>query len=558
MKTNTVAAIFAVGVMFFSGATSRSEEQLPEVLALPDVIRLALANNPDLRLQEIDRQIAEKAVRGESYYWEPEAVLSGKRYDNSRQNTVEQQISQFSPTFEEKNTSLAAALEGTIITGGKWRLGYSLDELSNNLTNLNFRQRAPFDEEYASIASISFSQPLLRNFGPAVTKSQLRNAELNLEISRQELRRRRMLTIGRAELGYWSAWQAVRAVDLRAKSLEIVKALLEDNKNRLKEGRVSQMDVDQTRAGVALRERRWLEARTEANEAAKALATLLGWSGRQTQPVIKAEILEIGDPVVTDFDKAMTQAVMSHPDMLIRQKEIEVEKLRLVVAKNQSWPQLDLVGSYGYNGLGEDVPDSWDRLSEGEYDNWSVELVFRMGLGGDRKAESQLEQTKLRHERALLSYQATESDLANAMQSVMNKVKLVRDTQLALSREVDINRAALEAEKVLLGEGKSNSRRVLELEEDLVDVQVLYETACANYRRVLVELDMTDGAMLSRRGLEDAPKVPGFAEVSAAPAEAPAPSPAETPAPPAAEAPAPSPDAPPAAETAPPAPPAQP
>ncbi|MFO1523889.1 MAG: TolC family protein, partial [Kiritimatiellia bacterium] len=531
MKTNMPGLLVLAAGFTFAAAVSRAVEPATEPLTLQDVIRIALENNPDLRLQEIDRQIAEKEARGESYYWEPEAVVSGKRYNNSRQNTVEQEISQFSPTFEERNTSLSAALEGTVASGGKWRLGYSLDELSNNLTNQNFRTRAAFDEEYASIASISFSQPLLRNFGPAVTRSQLRNAELNHEVAKQELRRRRMLTIGRAELGYWSAWQSVRAVDLRAKSLEIVKSLLEDNKNRLKEGRVSQMDVDQTRAGVALRERRWLEARTEANEAAKALASLLGWTARDAQPVIKAEILEIGDPVVTDFDQAMTRAVSSHPDMLIRQKEIEIENLRLVVARNQSWPQLDLVGSYGYNGLGEDVPESWDRLSEGEYQNWSVELVFRMGLGGDRKARSQLEQTKLRHERALLGYQATESDLANAMRSVMNKARLVRDTQLALARETDVNRAALDAEKVLLAEGKSNSRRVLELEEDLVDVQVLYETACANYRRVLVELDMTDGGMLARRGLEEAAKGPGFVEVTAAP-QAPAPPPRGCPPPP--------------------------
>ncbi|MFO1491009.1 MAG: TolC family protein [Kiritimatiellia bacterium] len=169
--------------------------------------------------------------------------------------------------------------------------------------------------------------------------------------------------------------------------------------------------------------------------------------------------------MVTDFDQAMTRAVSSHPDMLIRQKEIEIENLRLVVARNQSWPQLDLVGSYGYNGLGEDVPESWDRLSEGEYQNWSVELVFRMGLGGDRKARSQLEQTKLRHERALLGYQATESDLANAMRSVMNKARLVRDTQLALARETDVNRAALDAEKSCWRKARataaacSNSRR---------------------------------------------------------------------------------------------------
>ena len=535
MQTNMLGTLVLTAGFTLAAAGSRAAEPAPEPLTLQDVIRIALENNPDLRLQEIDRQIAEKEARGESYYWEPEAVVSGKRYNNSRQNTVEQEISQFSPTFEERNTSLSAALEGTVASGGKWRLGYSLDELSNNLTNQNFRTRAAFDEEYASIASISFSQPLLRNFGPAVTKSQLRNAELNHEVAKQELRRRRMLTIGRAELGYWSAWQSVRAVDLRAKSLEIVKSLLEDNKNRLKEGRVSQMDVDQTRAGVALRERRWLEARTEANEAAKALASLLGWTARDSQPAIKAEILEIGDPVVTDYDQAMTRAVISHPDMLIRQKEIEIENLRLVVARNQSWPQLDLVGSYGYNGLGEDVPESWDRLSEGEYQNWSVELVFRMGLGGDRKARSQLEQTKLRHERALLGYQATESDLANAMRSVMNKARLVRDTQLALARETDVNRAALEAEKVLLAEGKSNSRRVLELEEDLVDVQVLYETACANYRRVLVELDMTDGGMLARRGLEEAMKGPGFVEVTAAP-QVPAPPPEVSPAPAAAAA----------------------
>ncbi|MFO1491010.1 MAG: hypothetical protein U1F77_02485 [Kiritimatiellia bacterium] len=59
---------------------------------------------------------------------------------------------------------------------------------------------------------------------------------------------------------------------------------------------------------------------------------------------------------------------------------------------------------------------------------------------------------------------------------------------------------------------------------------MLYETACANYRRVLVELDMTDGGMLARRGLEEAAKGPGFVEVTAAP-QAPAPPPDGSPAP---------------------------
>ncbi len=498
--------IFIGACMTWTAPVSGADpEPVATVMSLEDFVALALKNNPDLKAEAISREIAERGVEAEEYYWEPEFTASGKKEENKRQNTVQQELSQFSPVFEERNWGYSAGVEGALASGARWRLGYTLDDLKNNLTNLTYRQRDVFESEFVSFAGVTLTQPLLRGFGPRVTKSQLENARLRWEIAAQELRRRQMLTIGRAELAYWGLWQSHQSVALREQSLGIARALLEDNEKRQKQGRMSEIEVEQAKAGVALRERRWLEARTQQREAARGLLSVVGWAPGEPVVDVDPDAKPDTEVALPEFDAVMNRALEAHPDMLIRKKEIEVEDLRLAVAKNQRWPQLDLVGSYGLNGLGDDMNESWNYLSDGEYVSWAVSLNLRVPLGGGRKAGAQQRQAKLRKEHALVNYKATESDLANGLKSTLDRVRLVRDTLAALDREVGVTRAALDAEKVLLENGKSTSRRVLELEEDLSNAKVDQVLAAANLRRVLVELDMTNGDMLKRHGVEGEP-----------------------------------------------------
>jgi len=113
-------------------------------LTLDTVVAHALTNNPELKAVELDREMADRNAFGKSRYWEPDLVVSVEHEDSRRENTVEESLSMFTPIFEEEDTAYSVSLEGTLLRGGRYRLGYTLEDLANNLTNLTFSEQEAF------------------------------------------------------------------------------------------------------------------------------------------------------------------------------------------------------------------------------------------------------------------------------------------------------------------------------------------------------------------------------------------------------------------------------
>jgi outer membrane protein TolC len=428
-------------------------------------------------------------------------VLSAEQEENRRENTIQEELSMFTEVFEEDNGEYSLAVEGLLGSGAKYRLGYTVSDLANNLTNLTFREIAPFTSEYVTFAGINIVQPLMKNGGFTAARSKMKDARLAREIARQSLRRQKMLTVARTEIAFWNVLEADRILGLREQSLDIARTLVKDNQSRLEQGKMAEMEVEQAKVGAARRERLWLDARAQRTEAVRGLMNAMGRQMGEEQVVVRAEDKM---PSVREFapEDMMNTALERHPDMLIAGKEVELRQLRLAVAKNQRWPQMDLVGSYGLNGLGDSMSTSQQDVKDGEYESWSVGIVARLPLGGDREAAAELKKARLEKTKALDNYKATETDVLNALQTAVIRTSLLEKGLAALEKEVAINKMALENEKILLENGKSTSRRVLEVEESLCDSRVERARAGTALRRVLVQVDLSDGGMLDRRGLE--------------------------------------------------------
>jgi len=342
----------------------------------------------------------------------------------------------------------------------------------------------------------------LKDAWPSAVKSDIEDATLKLESAKQALRRQKIVTVARAEIAYWKAWMAKQHVELRARSLGIARSLVEDNERRRKAGKMSEMEVEQAKVGAAYRERKWLEAQTDWTEALRDIMNAIGWQVDERQVQIQVEEAPLDRPVSLDFAARMRSASEHHPDILISRKEIDIKDLHLAIAKNSRWPQLDLSASYGLNGLGSSAQDSLEDINESDYPSWSIGVVFRTGLCKSQAARAEFEEAKLAKERALQSYKATETSVVNSLRSTIAKVGLLKRILDALKGEVGVNRMALDNEKVLLETGKSTSRKMLALEEDLTDSQVDYLLAKTRYLQTLVQLDLADGTMLARRKLE--------------------------------------------------------
>ena len=430
---------------------------LPSQLNLNDAVHLALTNNVQLALALLDVMAAREDTEGAKAYKEVELVLEGGIEEGRRKNTVEQSVSLLSDTFEEENTRYSAALEGLLPIGTTYRVGYDVGELSNSLTNRTFR--APFESQFTTFAGVSVTQPLLRNFGLTVTRSRLINARLEEKIAEQNLRKQRMLTVANTVLAYWDVWMQQELVKERASSLKNARALQAANEQRKAEGKIAAIEVAAARAGVVKRETQWLEANSQYHESVNNLANLLGME-------VASEMVQLDDPgVELQSDETLavsdhlTDLGLRHPDVQIKDMEIEVGTLQLKVLTNQSRPELNLVGSYGHNGLGSDLSESNDDITDGDFDRWSVGLVFRMGLGGGQEMVHRTRKAKIELDRSHMARDYVKKEVENRLRTTLRKVRLLRDAVVRQGEAVKINADALDAEQKLLAAGKSKTAR---------------------------------------------------------------------------------------------------
>jgi outer membrane protein TolC len=183
-------------------------------------------------------------------------------------------------------------------------------------------------------------------------------------------------------------------------------------------------------------------------------------------------------------------------------QKIKREEIKLVYAKNQRWPQLDMKASYGLNGLATDPGGSWDEVQSGDYDTWSVGLELRIPLGGDRKSRSELGATRQLKRQALLELKAVEVALANTVDTAIRSVQNSLDQLKHYSDVVDFNKRLLDAEIARFKAGKSNSRLLLEKEGDLHRAEEARLDSLAKYQNANTELALAEGSLLLKYGIE--------------------------------------------------------
>jgi outer membrane protein TolC len=200
--------------------------------------------------------------------------------------------------------------------------------------------------------------------------------------------------------------------------------------------------------------------------------------------------------------ESLNNAFTHRAEYLAAARKIAREDVKLIFAKNQIWPQLDLKGSYNMNGLDERPKSSWGDAWMRDYETWSVGLELRVPLGGDRTARSELEATKQRKRQSLLELKAVEVSLANAVDTAVQAVRSNRQQASHLAGIVEMTRQLMEVEIARFDAGKSNSRILLEREENLNKAREAYVESLVKYRKVLAQLDMAEGTLLVNQGIE--------------------------------------------------------
>jgi outer membrane protein len=474
-------------------------EEVPAVemltISLRDLFELVQEKNAEIRSKHLEWKNSGEVVNIERAIFEPEFVSAYQHEENRYRTSTKEKVSLgFVDIFDERNNDLDLAIEGLVQTGAQLRLGYKMQDLFNTLTG--------GEHEMKTFLGASLTQPLLKNGGVDATMARIRITEADSDVEFQTYRQQQINTLSEAASAYWDLYFSQEKYNIRMTSVQNAEKILEDSKERVRTGKMAETEVLEAEAGVSFRKSLEVQARQDIISTMNELRTLFSSSAADKKIEIKvADRIEI-DQLELSLNSSLERASKLNPEYVASLRKLEREDVRVAFAKNQRWPQLDLKSSYGLNGLDDSLGDSNRDNVDGNFPSWSVGVELRIPIGGGIKSRSELAIAKNRKQQALLEAKTVEVAVVNIIDTAIRNVHSTLEQVRHYGNVASFNKRLLEAEIARLKEGKSNSRLVLDKEEELNMAKEAEIESFVNYKKALLGLEVAEGSLLLNSSLE--------------------------------------------------------
>jgi outer membrane protein TolC len=280
--------------------------------------------------------------------------------------------------------------------------------------------------------------------------------------------------------------------------------LVVENKKRVEVGALAPLDEKQAEAQAASSQAVLIAARSTLAIQANTIKQLLTDNYTAWQPVELQPTAPLTAPVrVFDRQISWSKGLTERPDLLQAKLDVERQGITLKYNRNQLFPELDLVGSYGQGASGFDISEfsqAFNQIGQGSrpFYSYGAQLIFPIGNDSARAA---YKKSKLGMEQYLLTLKKLEQTI---MAAIDNDIKQAQSSfqQVAATRAAREYAAdALDAEQKKLESGKSTTYTVLQMQRDLTTARGNEIQALAAYNKALAQLSLDEGSTLQRLGI---------------------------------------------------------
>jgi outer membrane protein TolC len=284
--------------------------------------------------------------------------------------------------------------------------------------------------------------------------------------------------------------------------VELAERLLTENRKRVEVGAMAPLDEKQAEAQTASSKADLVQARnavailedTLKNLITDEYITVANVTFVPTDP-LKAE------KQFLDRQDSWSKGLAQRPDFQQAKLQLENAGIRLKFAKNQLLPQVDLFGTFGYNGSGYEFSDSFGQIGNADSPYWTVGGAISVPLG-NTAARNSYKTSKAQREQAVLSVKRIEQQIMVEIDDAIKQAQSSYQRVGAYRAAREFAAAALDAEQKKLESGKSTSFEVLRLQRDLTTTGGDEIRALAEYNRALARLRQFEGATLQYRGID--------------------------------------------------------
>ena len=475
-------------------ASATREVDLP----LAPFVRQIREANKAILSKRNEQAIAGTGIERANAAFQPQASVSVLNGRQRTPNTPEENI--IRPTtdrsYSRAGVDYAVSVSQLFETGSKLEAKATT---SRFITNVNQLQRPEVSDYYRTFYGLTLTQPLARDAGRDVTMARTRVAELDTRAAVFASGDTEASVVAEAVFSYWDLLLAQERAASAIEKVRMGERLLQEARALNRQGRLPQSEIWEVENNLGRFQAGLSEARQGVQERVNKLRTLLMTAANEAPASLRAsDRLPAVRAQQVPFEDAMRRAIERRDDYRMRKVMVEREGIQLAYANNQGLPKIDLVASYGMNGLELSAVKAQSFSAMNDFPSWTVGLQLSMPLGENRQARADVQAATLRRQDALLQLKALEVAIANDIDTGIGMLSSATE-RWTLWREVaEREQRQLELERTRLSAGRSDMREILLREERAINARLAVVEQQVAWSKADILLEAAQGQLLDR------------------------------------------------------------
>ncbi len=511
VKTTLLVAVSVFIAVSHAAGQASEIESSHIVFKLDQAVMKGIASNFELKAEKLVIPQHQENIIIEEARFDPIVQLSVSVEDQKSPTSVVFYENEFSSLSQYKAT---ASINKIFETGLQTQLDFKTFRSENNfLTDT-------LDPQYRTILVFNLTQPILKDFGVDINTTKVTVSENLLQWSFLGYSDAARLLAQGIELVYHDLARAEAIQKYRAESRNLAMDLLKANQQRLEKETGSITEVNEAQTAVSDRNEKVILAHQQLEIVSNRLKDLLeiGPDDPLFKKLVSTEGLSGAYKSYPSLDQALVTALGDRSDLKQIRISLSNQELMIAFFENQKLPRVDFIASAGVSGLsggerpvnlfgssrttsfGGNYADSYSSMAEDDGYQWSAGLRLEYPIG-NRAAQSRLVQGK--YEKRRLNYLLKRkegrirTEVKNAYVSVVRSYQRVQEAK----RFVELAQKTLAQETRRLEEGLSDTFRILDYQENVVEAKIRYAFALADFHKSMATLYGTMGKNLERQNI---------------------------------------------------------
>ena len=454
-------------------------------LSIEECVELGFKNNFEIKKSRYDLLSARERIEQVKSRYEPSITCELGKTDRKTSGA--------NPLYgtENKKDTLNAGLNKKLYpTGGLLSLEWQNEKNDSNSIFSSFDPTA-INPLYDSEITLSYVQPLLKNFAGRNDKSSIRISRLGENTADIFLALQKNILAHTIEKAYLDINFARENLKSKNASLERAKTLLAINKDKLKDGLIEKVDIIATEAAVIIREASILLAGDSIKDARDNLKRIIGLNNDKKYSFITGLPAEPEHRRVFEED-IIQKALSQRLELKMLENNININLLNNKIKKNEKLPSLDLVTQYGLNSSGEEWDDNYDSISSGDYPVWYVGLSLTI-FPFKKQSSSLLRESGYSYKKSAAELEDIKLAIKTECKSITRKVNTRALYVKAAGDSLKLQKKKLELEERKFNQGRSAIQWILNFQDDLNEAEVEFYRARTDYYKAKADLKLITG-----------------------------------------------------------------